>query len=216
MHLSLFGRARKASSELTSGELKCAGGIVNLLRKLDRIFLQDENWRVFNNYLAFESYRRSEEESIDQFLSEFDQRCHKLKECGATLPDAVVACRLIKSCNLSEMHFQLALSTTSEMTFENMRTTLKRLFSEGRSGGVPFANVGSGSIQVDSIKSEPFVSDELYSNRFGKYSGYTGDTSRRNTRGQFRGSLRRGNNGENPIGRDGRVTTCNICSPTNH
>ena len=172
MHLSLFGRARKASSELTSGELKCAGGIVNLLRKLDRIFLQDENWRVFNNYLAFESYRRSEEESIDKFLSEFDQRYHKLKECGATLPDAVVACRLIKSCNLSEMHFQLALSTTSEMTFENMRTTLKRLFSEGRSGGVPSANVGSGSIQVDSIKSEPFVSDALYSNWIGKYSGY--------------------------------------------
>ena len=46
------------------------------------------------------------------------------------LPDAIIACRLIRSCNLSEVHFQLALSTVPNMTFEDMRKTLKKLFSD--------------------------------------------------------------------------------------
>ena len=112
-------------------ELKREDGIDNLLNKLDRVFMQDENWRYFNNYLAFENYRRAEGDSIDQYLSEFDKRDYKLKECGVQLPDAVVACRLIKSCNLSEVHFQLALSTTPKMTHDDMRNTLIRLFTEG-------------------------------------------------------------------------------------
>ena len=60
VHLSLSGRARKATSELSSAELKSESGIENLLKKLDRVFLQDENWRCFNNYLAFENYCRGE------------------------------------------------------------------------------------------------------------------------------------------------------------
>ena len=105
VHLSLTGRARKATSELSMDELKSEDGIDNLLKKLDRVFMQDENCRCFDNYLAFENYRRAEGDSIDQYLSEFDRRHYKLKECGVQLPDAVVACRLINSCNLSEVHF---------------------------------------------------------------------------------------------------------------
>ena len=53
VHLSLTERARKATSELSMDELKSEDGIDNLLKKLDRVFMQDENWRCFNNYLAF-------------------------------------------------------------------------------------------------------------------------------------------------------------------
>ena len=128
VHLSLSGRARKATSELSAEELACEAGVDNIVKKLDRVFKQNENWRCFNNYLAFENYRRDDSENIDQYLSEFDRRHYKLRECGVTLPDAVVACPLFKSCNLSEMHFQLALSTTPKMTFEDMICSLKRLF----------------------------------------------------------------------------------------
>ena len=107
VHLSLKGRARSASSEL-----------------------QDPNWKVFNTYLALENYGRPVECTVDEYLSEFDNRHFKLEEVNVNLPDAVVACRLLKSCNLSDVHFQLALSTTSTMTFKNMRKTLKRLFTE--------------------------------------------------------------------------------------
>ena len=102
--------------------------LTKLFGKLDRIFLQDENWKCFNAYLAFENLKKGEDKTIDEYLSEFDLKHHKLKECGVTLSDAIIACRLIRSCNLSEVHFQLALSTVANMTFEDMRKTLKKLF----------------------------------------------------------------------------------------
>ena len=79
IHLSLSGRARKASSELTAAQLNADNGAKTLLEKLDRVFLQDENWRCFNSYLAFENCRRENDTSIDEFLSEFDQRHFRLK-----------------------------------------------------------------------------------------------------------------------------------------
>ena len=111
IHLSLSGRARSASSELTKEQLNAEDGVGKLLERLDRVFLQDANWRCFNAYLAFENCRRDSDTAIDEFLSEFDKRNFKLKECGVVLPETVLACRLLKSANLSDVHFQLALST---------------------------------------------------------------------------------------------------------
>ena len=123
IHLSLSGRARKATSELTKTELNSENGVKTLLDKLDRVFLQDENWRCFNAYLAFENCRRDSATSIDEFLSEFDQRNFKLKSCGVNLPEPVLACRLLKSSNLSDVHFQLASSTNTAMIFGEMCKT---------------------------------------------------------------------------------------------
>ena len=110
VHLSLGGRARKATSEIPVSDMKSENGIDTLIAKLDRVFLQDKNWKCFHTYLAFENYRRPKDCSIDEYLSEFDLRHYKLKECKVELPDAVVACRLLKSCGISDMHLQLALS----------------------------------------------------------------------------------------------------------
>ena len=162
--MSLSGRARKATSELSAEELACEAGVDNIVKKLDRVFKQDENLRCFNNYLAFENYRRDKSENIDQYLSEFDRRHYKLRECGATLPDAVVACRLLKSCNLSDMHFQLALSTTPKMTFEDMRCTLKRLLSEGGST----LSSACGTSSTVNIKSENFPCETFYGERWNR------------------------------------------------
>lgn len=219
VHLSLCGRARQATSEISISEMKSANGMDILISKLDRVFLQDENWRCFNNYLAFENYRRDSEVKIDQYLSEFDRRHYKLKECGVDLPDAVVACRLIKSCNLSEVHFQLALSTTPTMTFENMRNTLKKLFAECGNN----LNTTNRNIVVEaSAGSEPgSVGEALYSERHGlgggAYSARGQSYSRRRPDQGWQGPRRAaGNRRSNPVGRNGRVTTCNICGSIRH
>ena len=99
VHLSLSGCARQSTSELSIDGLKSEDGITKL-----------------NNYLAFENCKRSDDQSIDDFLSEFDRRHFKLKEREVVIHDAVLACRLLKSCNLNDVEFQLALSTTKEMT----------------------------------------------------------------------------------------------------
>ena len=134
VHLQLTGRARKATSKISAADMKSENGMTKILEALERVFGQDENWKCFNTYLAFENYHRAKNISIDEYLSEFDMRLYKLEACKVQLPDAVVACRLLKSCALSDMHFQLALSTVPNMTFEDMRCTLKKLFVENKIG----------------------------------------------------------------------------------
>ena len=55
IHLSLSGRARSASSELTKAQLNANDGVEKLLERLDRVFLQDASWCCFNTYLDFEN-----------------------------------------------------------------------------------------------------------------------------------------------------------------
>ena len=210
IHLSLTGRARKASSELTANELKAENGTKTLLEKLDRVFLQDKNWRCFNNYLAFENCRREDGNSIEEFLSEFDQRHYKLKESEVELPDAVLACRLLKSCNLSDVHFQLALSTTPVMTFENMRNTLKRLFANG-SMACP-KNTGELGQVSSNIKVEPV----MYGENFNPRSGYRRPTGARRPAATGRGGGYRRGGSRNPLGPGGVTSRCYGCGSEMH
>ena len=214
IHLSLSGRARQATSEIDSKDLMSEKGLKILLSKLDRVFMQDENWKCFNTYLAFENYRREEDTTMENFLSEFDRRYHKLRECKVELPDAVVACRLIKSCNLSDMHFQLALSTTPKMTFEDMRQTLKKIFAEN--GKMLSGSHGKDSDlvkqavnpDVSSGEVMPALYGEQYSGRPQRYAG---------NRGRGRGGRRGNNQGRGQqSGRGGRWGACFVCGSTSH
>lgn len=159
--------------------------------------------------------------SIDEYLSEFDLRHHKLKECKVVLPDAVIACRLLKSCGLSDVHFQLALSTTPKMTFEDMRATLKKLFAES---GHLLTGEAAGSPEI--VKVEPVLENEaLYgsssrargrSRRYGMRPTYRGATNYR----QDSSILARSNSStcsrNNPLNPDGSVSICAICSSRMH
>ena len=214
IHLSLTGRARQATSELKVEELKSDDGVKNIFTKLDRIFQQDENWRCFNAYLSFETFRKTEKQSMDEFLSEFDMRHFKLKECGVKLPDAIVACRLIKSCNLGEMQFQLALSTVPNMTFEDMRMTLKKLFSDIGEVGAVSSNIENKLVEVKiehSGEESTLMAASFRGNRF-KYRGRArGIRTRYRNSNDFRFDRR-----SNPIGPDGKISQCAICGSQMH
>ena len=133
VHFSLRGKAREASAELSVDELNSRNGVKSVISKLDKIFLQDKGRRAFIAYQNFERFRRPVDMSIYDYLSEFDRRYFQFKAHGMELPDAVLAFRLLESCKVSEIHFQLAMSTTGDINFENMRDTLKRIFGGGAS-----------------------------------------------------------------------------------
>ena len=70
------------------------------------------------------------------------------------------ACRLLKSCNLNELHFQLALSTPPEMTLTNMKHT-KKLFTErGR-----VLSIFHGNGVLNPIKDEIAIESEVFYSR---------------------------------------------------
>lgn len=158
MHLNLAvnSRARLATSELTVWEMSSSNGIELLVNKLDCIFLQDNNWCCFNTYLSFVNLKHKSNGSIDEYFCVFDNKLNKIREMKIELPNAILVCRLLKSYNLNEIHFQLALSITQEMTFNNMRH-IKKIFAE--SGGVL---TSSGSESVMNPIEEPVFEGKVF------------------------------------------------------
>ena len=77
-----------------------------------------------------ESFKRSSEMSITEYINEFERLHHKIKEYDMGLPSGVLAQKLLKQAGLSESHEQLARAMVSELTFENMKFQLKKIFGE--------------------------------------------------------------------------------------
>ena len=203
MHLSLTGRARSATTELTKADMQSADAMKKLIAKLDRVFARDKNWKCFYAYLDLENYSRANECSVDDYLSQFDLLYHKLKSCDVTLPDAVLACRLLKSCALDDVHFKLALSTTATLTFENMRKTLKTLFTDSKVSG-------NCEVQSSYVKVE---NDAFYGSAGRRSDNRRPEFRPETASNEDRPSARKQNSDDrmNLLKPDGTVSICAIC-----
>jgi hypothetical protein len=180
------------------------------------VFLQDINWKTFNIYLSFENYRRQKECPIDEYLSEFDLRYYKLSQCEVTLPDAVIACRLLKSCDLSDVHFQLALTTTTKMTFENMRSTLKKLFAESShllTGVSP--KTCALKIEENAFEADVYLSNSTRPRNWRRNNNGASNYSGNYNAATYSGASSR-NRKMNPLKPDGTVSVCAICGSRMH
>ena len=131
-------------------------------------------------------------------------RLYKLEACKVKLPDAVIACRFFKTCSLSAMHFQVALSTVSNMKFEDLRCTLKKLFVENKiCEKCTASNMACSKVETRE--------DVMY----GEYQRGRGRSNRRffgNSRGLYRNSDSR----NTPLNKEGNVSTCAICGSRMH
>ena len=199
--------------------MKSDNGFATLLTKVDRIFLQDKKCKCFNTYLAFESYRREEKCTIDEYLSYFDLRHYKLMECGVNLSDAFIPSRLLKSCGFSDMHFPLALSTTADMTFENMRTTLKKLFAESGHMLTTYPSYSIGDIKIESVLEcdiyYPSGRTRGWPQRRGMRGGYL--SSRQSSSGKYSADVSPHHDKQvNPRNLDGSISLSAVCSSRMH
>ena len=202
IHFSLRGKAREASIEISPDELGSETGVDILLKKLDEMFLVDKNRRAFMAYQEFERFKRNSSMTISEYINEFDRKYYQFKSHGMELPDAVLAFRLLESCNISDIHFQLAMSTAGDITFENMRKTLRKIFTQSLPG------------DESKIKEEPVLYNENRFNR-GRGQSYRRPWNRQRVRGNSGNSSRGGNN-VNPLGYDGKPSKCAICGSIYH
>ncbi len=147
VHLTLTGKAREVSSEIDLKDLASAKGIETLLERLDSVFMLNKNRQAFMAYSDFEMFKSPDDMTIPDYMVEFDRRYYKFKKHGMELPDQVLTFRLLKSCNMFDIHFQLAMSTTTTTTFEEMKKTLGHdtiRLSAALSRGMGSSHVGAG------------------------------------------------------------------------
>ena len=127
--MSLSGKALEAILELEDDILSSDSGVKRILEKLNTIYKKDELHEKFQDLENFESYKRSENSSIQEFLVEFDQRFNKLRRHQTTISEDLLGFKLLKSANLSDHHEQLIKATISCIDYENIKKKIKSIFS---------------------------------------------------------------------------------------
>lgn len=184
--LSLSGRARESALEIAAHDLNTDTGMDVLLSKLDSVFLKEEKDRQYEAYTEFDRINRQSGTSMVDYIIEFEQRYNKIRKFKMELPDAVLAFKLLDTAGLNTKHKQLALTACSTISFDNMKSALKRIFGD---------NVSS-----------PQEGDSAY------FTKYTGKRERSSNSEQ----PQRIAAGTNRLDKYGRRTRCAVCQSTYH
>ena len=100
-----------------------------LLDKLKEVYSKNSNDEAYEVYAEFEVVRR-DSDTVMEYIAKFDRANTKLKNMKLIIPDGVLACKLLLSANLLARERQLVLAATPNLTYSDMKGSLKRIFSE--------------------------------------------------------------------------------------
>ena len=69
---------------------------------------------------------------MEDYIIDFEQRYTRMKKYSMTLPDTVLAFKLLDTAWLDDRSRQLAWTASTELTFSSMKSALKRVFGGER------------------------------------------------------------------------------------
>ena len=69
---------------------------------------------------------------LNDYMVEFDQRYQKSVKHQMTLPDAVLAFKLLDNANLRNHERKLALTACTDPSYDKMKSAMKRIFGQNR------------------------------------------------------------------------------------
>ena len=209
--LSLTGEKREIAKEIGLTELNSNNGPTILLDKLKEVYSKNSNDEAYEVYAEFEAVRR-DSDTVMEYIARFDRANTKLKNMKMIIPDGVLACKVLLSANLLARERQLVLAATPNLTYSDMKGSLKRIFSENITRKEETLDLKTEPAFVTSIDSTTDETQDmaLYSSNFrGK-----GRSNWKNSRGFQKKKVTF--RGKNPLDSTGRVTTCAICGSRNH
>ena len=113
-------------------------GIEDLIKFLDTIYGKDNMADVWEKYKIFSTHYRKPDQSILDFLPQWEMSYQKLKTTGCVYPDLILGMKLLEDSRLSEMETKLVLTgvnftdATSNKDLQEQITNSLRKFT-GRS-----------------------------------------------------------------------------------
>ena len=205
LYLSLKGKARDCIRGLTKEQIGAENGVETIKKRLDEVMQSDENMRTFTCFKTFYDYRRPAGCTIQEFIIKYERLYCKLSAFNIELPEGVQAFFLLTAANISEDYDRLAMATVKEMTYQEMKITILKIFND--------TSGGNNSVEpAPSIKTEPVFKA---THDAGYRGGYRG--SYRGSRGRGRGSYRSTQMYDtNPRDREGKVMKCYKCGSERH
>ena len=100
----------KIDTQMTEAELSCDDGIKNLLEFLEGVYEVDEWSDSYEKYSRFEKCTRTKGQTVQEFLSVWENYYAKMKAAGCELSDQVLAYKLLSAMNLKDMECKLVLT----------------------------------------------------------------------------------------------------------
>ena len=132
--MQMRGKPQEVAINIPTSKIGSANGVKDLLTELDLLYKKDTTQSLFKAIDSFENYRRTKDEDMDTYISEFQRRYKTLKQLQANkdlYDDVILAYRLLNQASLNEEQARLVRATcTAELTFENMKDQLKRTFGD--------------------------------------------------------------------------------------
>ena len=221
----------KVFTEIDIKELNKADGLKNLLLYFDKQFGRDDMSVAYEKYMEFERYKRRDDQTVNEYILEFEQKYNACIKKGSKYPSEIIAMKLIDNCNLSSIEQKIVLTEVDYSKKDEMlgqaKNSLKKFLGE---------QVGSGSSLEQtvqpSVKLETFLTDNhdvLIANgwrkrsgseppsyqNFNQRSGRSSYHKEKQTFDQFN-YKKENKKFSNPSGKDGNIKRCFYCDSTMH
>ena len=176
-------------SRVTLEQMKAATGLQSVLATLDELYKKEDVMCLYEVFEKFEKCKRRKEQTMSDFISEFELLNNKLVEQDMRIPDKFLGIKLLKSANLPESKEQLMKATATDVGFANMKSKLKSVFCD--------MVLQSPAKDEPEPKAEPEADMVGYTNNYDYRGGYTSGYS-----GGYRGHLRdRENDADHSVSR---------------
>ena len=130
LYLSLKGKARELVRELDLNAIGAENGVNVIVEKLNDHFQKDKVQQSYIHLENFENFRRSKDVSIKDYITEFEKLNSKIKLNEMTLPDGVLAYKLLHHANLSGAELNLIKATMSELSYQEIKEKMQKIFND--------------------------------------------------------------------------------------
>ena len=148
----------KIFTSLKLDDLKKETGLATLLTFLDKELGKDDLEDVVARYDDFEDCRKQHGESMNQYISNFEQKVSRIRAKNIKLPSVVLGFKLMRGACLSKEEKILVLSGINyeeqESLYEQAQKSLKKFKGEGSSVG-SYSSGASHNATAPAIKVEP-------------------------------------------------------------
>jgi hypothetical protein len=183
-----------------------ADGLEKLIEYLDSIYSEDPMSEAWSKYKRFNQLMRDQNQSVTEFIAEFDKGHAKAKESGCEFSDLVLGFKLLESCNLSETDEKFVLTAVDfkvgkddKNLLEQMKNSLRKFQSREKFSG------STGDNRMSCVKQE----DAFYVTSVKEAlvaEGWTPPDTRDRTKKKHK----------NPRDKDGKRMRCFRCNSEYH
>ena len=125
---ALEGTLRQAVlSELSTNQICSDNGVENIVMTLNHFYSGNDVQKAFNAFDDLIQFKCAQDVSLEKFLAMFQSKVNRVKSTGTMLSDGLLGYMLLKAANLPHYKQELVKATCDTLTFNNVKTQLKKI-----------------------------------------------------------------------------------------